>query len=79
MLSFVNLRTNLFDTAIKEDDEMFVILSGKLVMDFRDGKTIPIRTGAILIVPKEQEHRPWTNGEEVMLMLIEPKTTQHVG
>ncbi|MDO8896716.1 MAG: cupin domain-containing protein [Bacteroidales bacterium] len=63
----------------QEEDEMFVVLSGILMMDFRDGKTISTESGEILIVPKGVEHRPWTNGEEVMVMLIEPKTTQHTG
>lgn len=63
----------------QEEDEMFVVISGTLMMDFKDGKTISTRPGEILIVPKEEKHRPWTNGEEVMVMLIEPKTTQHTG
>nr|WP_315157428.1 cupin domain-containing protein [uncultured Flavobacterium sp.] len=63
----------------QEEDEMFVVISGTLMMDFKDGKTISTRPGEILIVPKGEKHRPWTNGEEVMVMLIEPKTTQHTG
>lgn len=63
----------------QEEDEMFMVVSGTLMMDFRDGNTIPIRPGEILIVPKGVEHRPWTNGEEVKVMLIAPKTTLHTG
>jgi mannose-6-phosphate isomerase-like protein (cupin superfamily) len=48
-------------------------------MDFRDGNMISTGPGEILIVPKGVEHRPWTNGEEVKVMLIEPKTTRHTG
>jgi len=61
------------------EDEMFVVLSGTLMMDFRDGRTISTKPGEILIVPKNTEHRPWTNDEEVKLMLIEPKETKHTG
>ncbi len=61
------------------EDEMFVVLSGTLMMDFRDGRTISTAPGEILIVPKNTEHRPWTNDEEVKLMLIEPKETRHTG
>ncbi len=61
------------------EDEMFVVISGTLMMDFRDGSTLSTKAGEILIVPKGVEHRPWTNGEEVSVMLIEPKTTQHTG
>ena len=59
-------------------DELFVVLEGTLMMDFRD-KTIPVKAGEILIVPKGTEHRPWTNGEEVKIMLVEPMSTRHTG
>jgi mannose-6-phosphate isomerase-like protein (cupin superfamily) len=60
------------------EDELFVITKGTLFIDFRD-KTVAIKTGEILIVPKGVEHRPYTNGEEVFVMLIEPKVTKHTG
>ena len=64
----------------QEEDEMFVVISGTLMMDFIDGKTIATKPGEILIVPKGVEHRPWTaNGQEATVMLIEPKTTKHTG
>jgi mannose-6-phosphate isomerase-like protein (cupin superfamily) len=62
----------------EHEDELFIVLSGTLMMDFRD-KTVETMPGEILIVPKKVEHRPWTNGEEVRIMLIEPKTTKHTG
>jgi mannose-6-phosphate isomerase-like protein (cupin superfamily) len=62
----------------EQEDELFIVLSGTLMMDFRD-KTVETKQGEILIVPKKVEHRPWTNGEEVRIMLIEPKTTKHTG
>jgi mannose-6-phosphate isomerase-like protein (cupin superfamily) len=63
----------------EHEDEMFVVLSGTLMMDFRDGRTIATSPGEVLIVPKNTEHRPWTKNEEVKLMLIEPKETKHTG
>lgn len=61
------------------EDEMFVVLEGTLMVDFRD-KTVSTGPGEILIVPKGVEHRPWTeNGQEVKLMLVEPKSTLHTG
>ena len=63
----------------EDEDELFVVLEGTLMMDFRD-KTVSVKPGEILIVPKQTEHRPWTlNGEEVKLMLIESKATKHTG
>jgi mannose-6-phosphate isomerase-like protein (cupin superfamily) len=48
------------------------------MVDFRD-KTVTVKPGEILLVPKGVEHRPWTNDEEVKVMLIEPKSTKHTG
>lgn len=63
----------------REEDEMFVVLSGTLMMDFRNGETVVTGPGEILIVPRGVEHKPWTREEEVKVMLIEPKTTLHTG
>jgi mannose-6-phosphate isomerase-like protein (cupin superfamily) len=60
------------------EDELFVVLEGTLHMDFRD-KTVSVKPGEILVVPKGVEHRPYTKGETVKLMLIEPKGTLHTG
>ena len=63
----------------EQEDELFVVISGTLMMDFRD-QTIATKAGEILMVPKGVEHRPWTeNGEEVHFMLIEPKSLKHTG
>jgi mannose-6-phosphate isomerase-like protein (cupin superfamily) len=63
----------------EHEDELFVVYKGTLFMDFRDGRTLQVRPGEILIVPKGVEHRPRTNGEEVWTMLVEPKSTLHTG
>ncbi len=60
------------------EDELFVVMQGTLIMEFRD-KTVEVKPGEILVVPKGVEHLPRTNGEEVLLMLIEPKSTLHTG
>lgn len=61
------------------EDELFMVFKGTLLMDFRDGKTVEVKEGEILIVPKGVEHRPHTNGEIVFNLLFEPKGTQHTG
>ena len=43
-----------------DEDELFVIVEGTLMMDFRDNETVAIKAGEILVVPKGVEHRPWT-------------------
>ena len=62
----------------QDEDEMFIVFKGTLIMDFRN-ETTETKEGEILIIPKGVEHRPRTNGEEVWIMLIEPKTTKHTG
>ena len=63
----------------KDEDELFMVLKGTLLIDFRDQKTVEVKEGEILIIPKGVEHRPHTNGEIVFNLLFEPKTTSHTG
>jgi mannose-6-phosphate isomerase-like protein (cupin superfamily) len=39
-------------------DELFVVLSGRLRMDFRD-RQVEIGPGEIIVVPKGVEHKPY--------------------
>tara|TARA_B100001027_G_scaffold121484_1_gene83916 strand:- start:192 stop:566 length:375 start_codon:yes stop_codon:yes gene_type:complete len=63
----------------EKEDELFMVFKGKLLMDFRDGRTVEVNEGEILIVPKGVEHKPYTNGDLVFNLLFEPKTTKHTG
>lgn len=45
-----------------ETDEMFLILSGEMRIDFRDGSVV-LREGEMMIVPKGVEHKPFTESE----------------
>jgi len=62
----------------ENEDEMFLVFKGTLFMHFRD-KMVEVKEGEMIIVPKGVEHNPRTNGEEVWIMLIEPKATLHTG
>lgn len=63
----------------EEEDELFQVISGTLLMQFKD-KTVTVKPGEIIIVPKGIPHCPATkNGEEVKLLLFEKKTTAHTG
>src|SRR5437764_12681541 len=57
-----------------ETDELFLILEGECDMDFRD-RTVTIRPGELLIVPRGTEHRPAARRGEVKLLLIDPNDT----
>ncbi len=63
----------------ENEDELFMVFRGTLLMDFRDGRTVEVKEGEILIVPKGVEHRPHTNGELVFNLLFEPKATLNTG
>ena len=59
------------------EDEMFLVLKGKLTMAFRD-KTVVINPGEFIVVPKGVEHKPIAEGE-VELLLFEPASTLNTG
>lgn len=60
-----------------DEDEMFLVVKGKLDIEFRD-KTISLQEGEFLIIPKGTEHKP-VAVEEVSVMLFEPATTLNTG
>src|SRR4051794_35695947 len=47
-----------------ETDELFLILEGEFDMDFRD-RTVTVKPGELLIVPRGTEHRPAARRGEV--------------
>jgi mannose-6-phosphate isomerase-like protein (cupin superfamily) len=61
----------------KETDETFIVLEGKLRIDFRDG-TVDLSTGEMFVVPRGVEHKPFADGE-VKLLLIEPRGVLNTG
>jgi len=62
----------------QDEDELFHVVKGTLIVEFRD-KTTYTKEGEMLIIPKGVEHKPKTNDEEVWLLLFEPKSTKHTG
>jgi len=61
----------------KDTDETFIVLDGKLRIDFRDG-AVNLSAGEMFVVPKGVEHKPFANGE-VKLLLIEPRGVLNTG
>lgn len=59
------------------EDELFYVVKGNFDMELRD-KTINIKAGEFLIVPRGVEHRPNAK-EECEVMLFEPATTLNTG
>ncbi|MBA4057046.1 MAG: cupin domain-containing protein [Marivirga sp.] len=59
------------------EDELFLVVKGKLKMEFRD-KTVEVNQGEFIIVPHGVEHKPIAD-EEVELLLFEPTDTLNTG
>ena len=61
----------------EHEDELFLVLNGRLQMQFRD-RDVWLEEGEFIIVPRGVEHRP-VAPEEVHLLLLEPKSTLNTG
>ncbi len=61
----------------EETDEVFIVIAGKLRIDFRDGQ-IFLKEGELFVVPKGVEHKPFAETECEMI-LIELAGTVNTG
>ena len=61
----------------QDTDETFIVLEGRLRIDFRDG-SVDLSAGEMFVVPKGVEHKPFADGE-VKLLLVEPRGVTNTG
>lgn len=61
-----------------EEDELFLVVSGRLRMEFRDQEAQVLEPGEFIIVPHGTEHRPVAE-EPCEVVLLEPKSTLNTG
>ena len=61
----------------QDTDETFIVIEGRLRIDFRDG-AVDISAGEMFVVPKGVEHKPCAE-QEVKLLLIEPRGVLNTG
>ena len=59
------------------EDELFLVIQGKLTMEFRDS-TVEINPGEFIIVPRGVEHKPVAE-DVVHILLFEPASTLNTG
>jgi len=59
------------------EDELFLVIEGRLVMRLRD-RQIELAPGEFLIVPHGIEHQPFAE-EECHILLLEPASTLNTG
>jgi mannose-6-phosphate isomerase-like protein (cupin superfamily) len=60
------------------EDELFLVVAGRLRMQLRDGDR-DVGPGELIIVPRGTEHCPLALTDEVQVLLLEPKTTLNTG
>jgi mannose-6-phosphate isomerase-like protein (cupin superfamily) len=60
------------------EDEAFLVLRGRIAIDFRDG-TVELSSGEFIVVPRAVEHRPRSLSEEPIVLMFEPATTLNTG
>ena len=61
----------------ENEDELFWVVQGTLVIKLRDGD-LTVQPGQFVIIPKGVEHMP-VAAEEVHVVLLEPKSTVNTG
>lgn len=62
----------------KNEDELFYIIDGILLMEVEGMEAFEMQTGDLYIVKKGIQHRV-SSKEECKIMLVENKTTAHTG
>ncbi|GLS41897.1 cupin [Mesorhizobium tianshanense] len=60
------------------EDEAFLVLRGRIAIDFRDG-TVELGSGEFIVVPRAVEHRPRSLSKEPVVLMFEPATTLNTG
>ncbi len=61
----------------EHEDEMFMVVEGTLVIEFKDGE-VELNEGQFYIIPKGVEHMPVAI-EECHVMLFEPNSVLNTG
>lgn len=61
----------------EDTDEVFLVLSGGMFMDFKDGR-VELKTGEMIVVPRLVEHKPVAESE-CHVMLVEKAGTVNRG
>jgi len=63
--------------AHQKEDELFLVIEGRLVIQLRD-REIVLDPGEFVIIPRGIEHKPVAD-EEVHVLLFEPASTLNTG
>ena len=61
-----------------DEDEMFLVVSGRLRIQLEDRDDVLLGPGELYVVPRGVRHNPVAD-EEVQIVLVETVTTAHTG
>jgi mannose-6-phosphate isomerase-like protein (cupin superfamily) len=61
----------------EKEDELFLVVDGRLRIEFRDG-AVDLEPGEMIVIPHGVEHRPVAD-EEAHVVLFEPAGTLNTG
>ncbi len=61
----------------EDEDELFLVVKGKLLIKLRD-QDITLNEGEFVVIPRMVEHLPVAD-EEVHVLLLEPATVRNTG
>lgn len=78
MVKLARIQGRFVMHAHPNEDELFFVQRGELLMHFEDGPTRTVREGELLVVPRGVRHFPDAH-EECWVLLFEPATTVNTG
>lgn len=61
-----------------DEDELFYVVDGEMLMRLRDGD-VKVSAGEFIVIPHGVEHQPVALTGEVSVLLVEPQTTLNTG
>ena len=76
-LKLVKLKGEFVWHSHEETDEVFIVLKGKMCIEFRDG-SLTLQEGEMYVVPRGVEHKPSAE-QECSVLLLEPAGTINTG
>lgn len=76
-IKLVKVKGNFISHKHNETDEVFIILNGKLNIEFED-ETIVVNEGEMIVIPRGKSHKPYSE-EECKIILIERRNTVNTG
>jgi mannose-6-phosphate isomerase-like protein (cupin superfamily) len=73
----VKLRGDFLWHDHEDTDEVFIVLQGSMVIEFREGE-VGLSAGEMFVIPRGVQHKPHA-GEECHMLLVEPRGVVNTG